>query len=250
VSSVSPFLDVQPDRWLANNQRAFAIADAFPVSPGHALIIPRRPVATWWETTREERMDLLDLIDVVKAQIDQALSPDGYNVGFNSGAAAGQTVGHFHIHLIPRFAGDVADPRGGVRHALPENGNYLSAPLADELGYVLLENRRRTVLEAIRDCLHDRRFDRADLVVSFVMRSGLDLIGPDLEDALDRGMAVRVLTTDYLQTTEAVALARLLDLVESGTGANGRSRRGPGSCEGRRGPRCFGSRMTDSCRPS
>ena len=214
----SPFLALPPERWIASNEHAFAIPDAFPVSPGHALIITRRPVATWWEATPEERLDVLELIDRVKEQLEDELRPDGYNVGFNSGPAAGQTVQHLHVHLIPRFAGDVPDPRGGVRHSLPGKGNYLTTPLASELGYVLLENRQHTVLSAITDCLHDRRFDRADLVVSFVMRSGLDLIGPDLEDALDRGMVVRLLTTDYLNTTEPVALARLLDLTEGSEG--------------------------------
>jgi superfamily II DNA or RNA helicase/diadenosine tetraphosphate (Ap4A) HIT family hydrolase len=210
---MSPFMEIPPSRWIASNRSAFAVEDAFPVSPGHTLVIPNRLVATWWETTPQERIDLLELVDEVKEWIDDRYHPDGYNVGFNAGAAAGQTVDHLHIHVIPRTWGDINDPRGGIRHVLPGRGNYL----ADQ-GFHLLNNQDHTVLSTLRDCLEDRRFDRADLVVSFVMRSGIVLIGPDLEDALDRGMAIRLLTTDYLQTTEPGALARLLDLAESSLG--------------------------------
>jgi diadenosine tetraphosphate (Ap4A) HIT family hydrolase len=121
----SPFLAVPASKWLAANDSAFVIADRFPVSPGHALVIPRRVIGTWWEATAAERADILALIDEVKDRLDAELGPDGYNVGFNSGAAAGQTVGHLHIHVIPRYRGDVPDPRGGVRHVLPGRGNYL-----------------------------------------------------------------------------------------------------------------------------
>ena len=128
----SPFLILPADRHLASNALAFAIRDGFPVSPGHTLIVPRRLVATWFEATRGEQVALLDLVDVVKAQLDAELKPDGYNIGINAGAAAGQTVMHLHLHLIPRFAGDVPDPRGGVRHVIPGKGNYLAAPPSGE----------------------------------------------------------------------------------------------------------------------
>jgi diadenosine tetraphosphate (Ap4A) HIT family hydrolase len=90
--------------------------------------VPRRLVATWFEATREEQIDMLDLLEVVKAQLDAELQPDGYNIGINAGPAAGQTVMHLHLHLIPRFHGDVPDPRGGVRHVIPGKGNYLVPP--------------------------------------------------------------------------------------------------------------------------
>ena len=115
----SPFLQLPQDAHLASNALAFAIRDGFPVSPGHTLIVPRRLVATWFDATREEQVAMLELVDVVKAQLDAELHPDGYNIGINAGAAAGQTVMHLHLHLIPRFAGDVPDPRGGVRHVIP-----------------------------------------------------------------------------------------------------------------------------------
>lgn len=123
----SPFLSASPERWVASNDLAFALRDNFPVSPGHTLVVPRREVATWFDATREEQVAILELVDVVKAQLDAELQPAGYNVGFNAGVAAGQTVMHLHVHVIPRFTGDVEDPRGGVRHVVPGKGNYLVA---------------------------------------------------------------------------------------------------------------------------
>ena len=209
----SPFLQVPPGRWVSSNRVAFAIADKFPVSPGHTLVVPRRLIATWWDATAEERLGLLELVDTVKEILDREHHPGGYNVGFNAGAAAGQTIDHLHIHVIPRYTGDTFDPRGGIRHALPGRGNYLA-----ESDPSLLDNQERSVLDALRDCLRDLRFDQADLIVSFVMRSGLTLIGDDLQEALERGVQIRLLTTDYLQTTEPDALARLLDLAEDASG--------------------------------
>ncbi|MBI5611363.1 MAG: HIT family protein [Deltaproteobacteria bacterium] len=121
----SPFLSASPERWVASNDLAFALRDNFPVSPGHTLVVPRREVATWFDATREEQVAILELVDAVKAQLDAELQPAGYNVGFNAGVAAGQTVMHLHVHVIPRFTGDVEDPRGGVRHVMPGKGSYL-----------------------------------------------------------------------------------------------------------------------------
>ena len=207
----SPFLAVPASKWLAANRSAFVIADRFPVSPGHALVVPRRVIATWWEATDDERADILALVDEVKRQLDAERRPDGYNVGFNVGAAAGQTVGHLHIHVIPRYRGDVPDPRGGVRHVIPGKGNYLQ-PATEP--YALVDGQDRLLRDDLLRCLRDRRFDRVDLLVSFVMKSGLEQVHGGLVDALDRGAKVRVLTTDYLTVTDADALARLLDLAE------------------------------------
>jgi superfamily II DNA or RNA helicase/diadenosine tetraphosphate (Ap4A) HIT family hydrolase/HKD family nuclease len=208
----SPFLAVPASEWLAANRSAFVIADHFPVSPGHALVVPRRVIATWWEASGDERADMLALVDEVKRRLDAELQPDGYNVGFNTGAAAGQTIGHLHIHVIPRYRGDVPDPRGGVRHVIPRKGNYLQ-PAAEP--YALVDGQDRLLRDDLLRCLRDRRFDRVDLLVSFVMKSGLDQVHGGLVDALDRGAKVRVLTTDYLTVTDADALARLLDLAEA-----------------------------------
>lgn len=103
----------------------FAIRDRYPVSPGHTLVIPRRPVPSVFDLDPQEREDALALVDAVCAELRKEFRPDGFNVGFNDGAAAGQTVFHAHIHVIPRYEGDTPDPRGGVRHAIPGRGNYL-----------------------------------------------------------------------------------------------------------------------------
>jgi superfamily II DNA or RNA helicase/diadenosine tetraphosphate (Ap4A) HIT family hydrolase/HKD family nuclease len=207
----SPLFAVPASQWLAANRSAFVIADRFPVSPGHALVVPRRVIATWWEATDEERADMLALVDEVKRQLDAEREPDGYNVGFNAGAAAGQTVDHLHIHVIPRYHGDVSDPRGGVRHVIPSKGNYLR-PATEP--YELIDGQDRLLRDDLLKCLRDPRFDRVDLLVSFVMKSGLEQVHGGLIDALDRGARIRVLTTDYLTVTDADALARLLDLAE------------------------------------
>jgi diadenosine tetraphosphate (Ap4A) HIT family hydrolase len=122
----SPFLALPESAHVAANALAFAVRDAFPVSPGHTLVVPRRLVPTWFDATREEQHALLDLVEVVRRALDAERQPDGYNVGFNAGVAAGQTVLHLHVHVIPRYAGDVPDPRGGVRHVIPGKGNYLA----------------------------------------------------------------------------------------------------------------------------
>ena len=207
----SPFMEVPASQWLAANRSAFAIADRLPVSPGHALVVPRRVIATWWEATDEERTDMLTLVDEVKRQLDAELEPDGYNVGFNAGEAAGQTVDHLHIHVIPRYHGDMSDPRGGVRDVIPSKGNYIRPVIQT---YALVDGQDRLLRDDLLRCLRDPRFDRVDLLVSFVMKSGLEQLHGGLVDALDRGARVRVLTTDYLTVTDADALARLLDLAE------------------------------------
>jgi diadenosine tetraphosphate (Ap4A) HIT family hydrolase len=122
---VFTFNDVDSSLIVASNERAFAIRDAFPVTDGHTLVISKRVVPTWWQATVEERSALIELIDIVRLQLVESHSPSGFNVGFNAGASAGQTVDHLHIHVIPRYPGDVADPRGGIRHVIPDKGNYL-----------------------------------------------------------------------------------------------------------------------------
>ena len=120
-----PFCKPDPESVLAEGELAIAIRDAHPASPGHALLVPRRHVASWFEATEAERVEMLRLADELRRRLDAERAPDGYNLGVNVGAAAGQTVPHLHLHLIPRYAGDVRDPTGGVRLAIPERGNYL-----------------------------------------------------------------------------------------------------------------------------
>ena len=125
-SSVSVFLEVPEAAWVCANDLAFAFRDRFPVSPGHTLIVTRRVTPDWFSATDDEQRAVLSLIAEVKQRLDNELAPDGYNVGFNAGVAAGQTVVHLHVHVIPRYAGDVPDPRGGIRHVIPGRGNYLA----------------------------------------------------------------------------------------------------------------------------
>ncbi|MBO6812227.1 MULTISPECIES: HIT family protein [Marinobacter] len=121
-----PFCNIIKDRILLENGSGYVISDGFPVSPGHSLIIPRDHYADFFDIPETVRYDLFRLVDDGKKFLDSQLSPNGYNIGINSGAAAGQTVPHLHIHLIPRFNGDQADPRGGIRWIFPCKANYWS----------------------------------------------------------------------------------------------------------------------------
>lgn len=104
---------------LAHNALAVAVRDAYPVSPGHTLIVPRRHVRTLFDTTPEEYASCFALVREVHAELLATLAPAGFNLGVNVDVAGGQSVWHAHIHLIPRYDGDVADPLGGVRNVIP-----------------------------------------------------------------------------------------------------------------------------------
>ena len=119
-----PFCSIDPDRVICGTELAVAIRDAYPASEGHTLIIPKRHITGILETTPEEREALFGVLAEVRKQLSEELRPDGFNLGINEGVAAGQTIPHLHIHLIPRKAGDVANPRGGVRHVMPGKGDY------------------------------------------------------------------------------------------------------------------------------
>jgi diadenosine tetraphosphate (Ap4A) HIT family hydrolase len=118
------FCSLPTDRVLGHNEHAIWFRDGFPVSRGHSLVIPRRHIASFFEATADERSALLALLDAARAAAVAEFQPDGFNIGINDGIAAGQTVPHLHIHLIPRYSGDVTDPRGGVRWVLPEHADY------------------------------------------------------------------------------------------------------------------------------
>ncbi|MFN4326975.1 MAG: HIT family protein [Azonexus sp.] len=106
------------------NELAYVKFDLHPVNSGHCLVIPFRHVADFFATTQAERQAMLALVDPAKALLDARHKPDGYNLGVNVGSVAGQTVPHVHLHLIPRYAGDVEHPRGGVRGVIPARQNY------------------------------------------------------------------------------------------------------------------------------
>ena len=123
------FDDIPESEYVSCSSAFFVVRDRFPVSEGHSLIISRRQDAvTYFDLSPDEKQELLQLIEQVKAALESELSPDGYNIGMNCGAAAGQTVMRFHCHVIPRFNGDMDDPRGGVRLCIPSKGNYLREP--------------------------------------------------------------------------------------------------------------------------
>lgn len=111
---------------LLGRELAVAFPDGFPLSPGHTLVIPRRHEADYFSLSDEEKVAVWRLVDEVRRVLDKGLHPDGYNIGLNAGAAAGQTVEHAHIHVIPRYRGDVADPRGGIRWIFPERARWWS----------------------------------------------------------------------------------------------------------------------------
>lgn len=101
-----------------------AIYDSNPVNLGHTLIIPKKHISNYFDLTIEEQQQMWDIVNKCKSIIQKIYSPDGYNIGINIGELAGQTVQHVHIHLIPRYKGDVENPRGGVRGVIPDKQNY------------------------------------------------------------------------------------------------------------------------------
>lgn len=121
-----PFCTLPAVRIVAQNEYGLWIYDGFPISPGHSLIIPKRHIGSFFEASAAERFALQELLDLAKAAAEREHHPDGYNIGINDGAAAGQTVPHLHLHLIPRYVGDVDDPRGGVRWVIPNKADYWS----------------------------------------------------------------------------------------------------------------------------
>ncbi|MEY8241877.1 MAG: HIT family protein [Cycloclasticus sp.] len=113
---------------LFENQSGFVIRDGFPITDGHTLIIPKLHIASFFDIILEQRNDLFTLVDQAKADLDTQYQPASYNIGINDGEAAGQTIAHLHIHLIPRYNEPDKDPRGGVRWLVPEKADYWSKP--------------------------------------------------------------------------------------------------------------------------
>jgi diadenosine tetraphosphate (Ap4A) HIT family hydrolase len=120
------FCSVPQERIIDRNSFGLVIRDGFPISQGHTLIISRRHIGSFFELGDNERDGLLALLNAAKTRIDHEFAPAGYNIGINDGPAAGQTVSHLHIHLIPRYEGDRPDPRGGIRWIIPEKADYWS----------------------------------------------------------------------------------------------------------------------------
>jgi diadenosine tetraphosphate (Ap4A) HIT family hydrolase len=123
-----PFCSIIEDdaesRILEQNELAVSMYDGYPVNNGHILLIPKRHVGSFFEVSDDERNALFSLLDLAKSNLDKEFSPASYNIGINDGVAAGQTVPHLHIHLIPRYEGDIEDPRGGIRWIIPDKAKY------------------------------------------------------------------------------------------------------------------------------
>ena len=119
-----PFCNLPAQRIIACNEFCLAFFDGYPVSEGHTLIVPRRHVDSFFDLTVDEKAAMFSLADEVKSILDERFHPDGYNMGVNIGAAAGQSVFHVHLHLIPRYKGDVTNPKGGVRGVIPDKQSY------------------------------------------------------------------------------------------------------------------------------
>ena len=124
MSKLCPFCTLLDERIIDSNEFGMTIRDGFPISPGHTLVIPKRHIGSWFEITGDEQLALLDLLAKAKTVLQDEFNPDGSNIGINDGPAAGQTVPHLHMHLIPRYKDDQGDPRGGVRWIIPEKARY------------------------------------------------------------------------------------------------------------------------------
>ena len=126
MAACCPFCNLSQERIVAVSEHMRAIRDAFPVSPGHTLLLPRRHVGSLFDLTVVEWVELGQLLARIRTALQAEFRPDGFNVGINEGAAAGQTVPHLHVHLIPRYRGDRPDPRGGIRWIFPDKARYWS----------------------------------------------------------------------------------------------------------------------------
>jgi diadenosine tetraphosphate (Ap4A) HIT family hydrolase len=124
MPNACPFCGIPQEQYVLSNTTCYAIFDLSPVAPGHMLVIPKRHAPTFFDLTTQEHQDMDDLLLRCKEQLDQSSTPGGYNIGLNCGTIAGQSILHCHCHLIPRYQGDVQDPKGGVRGVIPNKQHY------------------------------------------------------------------------------------------------------------------------------
>ena len=231
------FLQPGPAACLPATAPRLCAGDGFPVTDGHALIVPYRHVPTWFDASNTERAELFSAIDAVCSIIRERDGIDGFNFGVNVGAAAGQTVPHLHQHVIPRRTGDMPDPRGGVRHVIPGKGNYLweracpasssssrgsgldlagpaagpsiadaspGQPWRIHTPPLLTTGPTHPLLPHLEQDLSTA--SRVDIAVAFVMPSGVERLYAHFDDLLRRGGSLRPLTGDYLGVTDPDAL--------------------------------------------
>ena len=124
MQSSCPFCHLPKDRLIDEDRHFMVIRDGFPISPAHTLIIPKRHIQSFFELSEDERGSLFSILEAAKRQLEDECQPDAFNIGINDGPEAGQTVPHLHIHLIPRYKGDMEDPRGGVRWIMHDKARY------------------------------------------------------------------------------------------------------------------------------
>jgi superfamily II DNA or RNA helicase/diadenosine tetraphosphate (Ap4A) HIT family hydrolase len=224
MSADCPFCRPAAGRLFHLGREVLGIWDAYPVNPGHALLVTKRHVPSWFEATLEEQRELLDSIQVARDAIEQNHEPDGFNVGVNIGEAGGQTVPHLHLHVIPRYPGDTPDPRGGVRGVIPAKQNYLrgapdghsiaqdreDTPSAAAVRALIRGGQDDPLLPHLKSHLDAATFAR--FAVAFVLPSGLDLLDEHLRDLCEREGRFQFLTGDYQGVTDPDALERLLDI--------------------------------------
>lgn len=128
MSGSCPFCNIEESSVVAKNSAAIAFRDAFPVAEGHTLVIPREHVTSIFDLSASDQTGLWQLVAQARSDLAEQLSPVGFNIGINDGEAAGQTVPHAHIHIIPRYRDDVPDPRGGIRWVIPAKAAYWEEP--------------------------------------------------------------------------------------------------------------------------
>jgi diadenosine tetraphosphate (Ap4A) HIT family hydrolase len=124
METTCPFCSLPKERIWFESTYSLAFLDGFPIAEGHALVIPKRHAASAFDLPPDELNDLFSMVGKVRVMLQKKYQPDAFNIGINDGQAAGQTVPHAHVHVIPRRKGDVADPRGGVRWIIPEKAKY------------------------------------------------------------------------------------------------------------------------------
>lgn len=124
LSKDSPFYPIATDRVIMETANCLAFFDGYPVSEGHALVIPHDPVLSLFELDDKVQAEVWDTVSRVRTILEERFAPDGFNIGVNDGQAAGQTIPHAHVHIIPRYRGDTSDPRGGIRWVIPDKAKY------------------------------------------------------------------------------------------------------------------------------
>jgi diadenosine tetraphosphate (Ap4A) HIT family hydrolase/predicted RNase H-like nuclease len=128
----SPFLPIEASRVIMEGPNCLAFFDRYPVSEGHALVVPVRPVPSLYDLDPQVQAEVWDMVRRVRGFLEERNQPAGFNIGINDGRAAGQTIAHAHVHVIPRYAGDVPDTRGGIRWVIPEKAKYWQDPADDQ----------------------------------------------------------------------------------------------------------------------